>query len=315
MIYDFLMFIISYLMMVLFILMGVSFLTLMERKVLGLIQMRKGPLKVGLMGIIQPFSDAVKLFSKENVNPLMVNYYIFYLSPVLMLFLSLILWVSFPFLCLMLNFEYSILFILCISSLGVYPVMMAGWSSNSYYSMLGSLRSVAQSVSYEVSFSLILIGLLIILGDLSMMYLYKMQVKMWMLGFAMPLFMMLISSILAETNRSPYDFAEGESELVSGFNVEYSGGGFAILFMAEYSNILFMSVLITNFMMGGDYWTFMFYLKLVIISFLIIWVRGTLPRFRYDKLMFMVWKVYLMISLNFIFLLYGVKMIFCTMFL
>lgn len=314
-IFDLFIFIFSYLIIVIFVLIGVSFLTLMERKVLGLIQLRKGPLKVGVLGFLQPFRDAIKLFTKENINPLIVNYFIFYFSPVLIFFLSIFIWVSIPFISLIINFEYGILFILCISRLGVYPLIIAGWSSNSYYSILGSLRRVAQSVSYEVRFSLILIGLIILLDRLNLIIFYKIQGYTWLLIICLPIFLLFITSVLAETNRSPFDFAEGESELVSGFNVEYSGGGFAILFMAEYRNILFIRILIVNLIFGGDYWRLIFYFKLVLISFLIIWVRGTLPRFRYDKLMSIVWKVYLLISMNFIILFYGVKVLLYTIFL
>lgn len=298
--------------MLIFVLLGVSFLTLMERKVLGLIQLRKGPNKVGYLGLIQPFGDAIKLFTKENISPLMVNYFIFYFSPVFMLFLSLIIWIVFPFLRLILRFDYGVLFILCVSRLGVYPVMIAGWSSNSCYSILGSIRRVAQSISYEVRFSLIIISF-IILGDRIRLFLfYEIQFYFWLVIICLPLFIIMVSSILAETNRSPFDFVEGESELVSGFNVEYSGGGFAILFMAEYARILFMRILIVNFSLGGNYWRIFFYIKIVTISFLFIWVRGTLPRFRYDKLIFMVWKIYLVVSINYIILFYGMKMFFHT---
>nr|ALO76905.1 NADH deshydrogenase subunit 1 [Trixagus sp. TRI01] len=312
---ELLMFMVSYFLMIMMVLLGVSFLTLMERKGLGLIQLRKGPNKVGVLGLMQPFGDAIKLFSKEIIYPYMINYLIYYFSPLIGLFLSLIFWMSMPYLTLMISFEYGILFIFCVSSVGVYSVMMSGWSSNSYYSMLGSLRSVAQSISYEVSFSLILVGLLILYSSLNLMDFMIFQAYLWMMWINFPLVLIFFSSLLAETNRSPFDFAEGESELVSGFNVEYSGGGFAILFISEYANILFMSMLFVLVYMGGDYWSFLFCVKWVLISFVFIWVRGTLPRFRYDKLMFMVWKVYLVVSLNFIMIFFGMKVLLYSQFL
>lgn len=297
------------------VLLGVSFLTLIERKGLGLIQLRKGPNKVGLLGLIQPFGDAIKLFRKENLYPYIINYLIYYFSPLLGLFLSLIFWICLPYLTLILRFEFGILYIFCISRVGVYSVIISGWSSNSYYSILGSLRRVAQSISYEVSFSLILVSLLLLFGRFNLMDFRIYQFYLWIIWINFPLVYIFFSSLLAETNRSPFDFAEGESELVSGFNVEYSGGGFAILFMSEYINILFMSIFFVTIYIGGDYWRFFFYLKWLIISFIFIWVRGTLPRFRYDKLMFMVWKVYLMVSLNFILIFFGIKVLLYSQFL
>nr|ALO76940.1 NADH deshydrogenase subunit 1 [Oxytelus sp. OXY01] len=284
--------------MIIMVLVGVAFLTLLERKVLGYIQIRKGPNKVGLMGIIQPFSDAIKLFSKENVYPLMSNINLYYFSPILNLFLALILWLCMPIFSLMFSFNLSILFFLCCSSMSVYTVMIAGWSSNSNYSLLGGLRSVAQTISYEVSLFLILISFLFLILSLKIMDFYKIQIYLWLVFFTFPLCLMWIISSLAETNRTPFDFAEGESELVSGFNIEYSGGGFALIFLAEYASILFMSMLCVMIFLGGNIWSFMFFIKLVIMSFFWIWVRGTLPRYRYDKLMYLAWKSFLPISLN-----------------
>nr|AOY39343.1 NADH dehydrogenase subunit 1 [Uleiota sp. BMNH 833935] len=296
------------LILIICVLISVAFLTLLERKVLGYIQIRKGPNKVGFNGLVQPFSDAIKLFTKEQVYPYMSNFFMYYLSPVFNLFIALLLWMCMPMLVGSINFDFSILFFLSISSLGVYSVMLAGWSSNSNYSMLGSMRAVAQTISYEVSMALILISFLIMIGTLNMLDMYLYQEYMWFIFILFPLCLMWLVSSLAETNRTPFDFAEGESELVSGFNVEYSSGGFAMIFLSEYSSILFMSMLSSLFFLGGDFFNLMFYFKLVVISFFWIWVRGTLPRFRYDKLMYLAWKSYLPISLYFIFMYLGMKM-------
>nr|ALO70474.1 NADH deshydrogenase subunit 1 [Cryptopleurum minutum] len=292
---------ISSLILVICVLVGVAFLTLLERKVLGYIQLRKGPNKMGFMGLLQPFSDAIKLFTKEQIYPYMSNYYLYYFSPVFNLFLSLLLWMCMPMFTNLYSFNFSILFFLCISSLGVYTIMIAGWSSNSNYAMLGGLRSVAQTISYEVSLSLIFLSYLFLVSSLSFISFYKYQVYLWFLFLCLPLSMILFVSSLAETNRTPFDFAEGESELVSGFNVEYSSGGFALIFMAEYASILFMSMMCSMVFLGGNYMSFMFFIKLVFMSFLWIWVRGTLPRYRYDKLMYLSWKSFLPVSLNMLF--------------
>nr|AML26585.1 NADH dehydrogenase subunit 1 [Staphylinidae sp. BMNH 1274708] len=289
---------ISMIIMVIMVLVGVAFLTLLERKVLGYIQIRKGPNKVGLLGIIQPFSDAIKLFSKENIYPLMSNINLYYFSPILNLFLALVLWLCMPFFTILINYNLSILFFLCCSSLSVYTIMIAGWSSNSNYSLLGSLRSVAQTISYEVSLFLILMSYLFLILTMKIIDFYKIQLYFWLVFFTLPLVYMWVISSLAETNRTPFDFAEGESELVSGFNIEYSGGGFALIFLAEYASILFMSMLCVMLFMGGNIWSFMFFMKLVFMSFFWLWVRGTLPRYRYDKLMYLAWKSFLPISLS-----------------
>nr|AFQ62171.1 NADH dehydrogenase subunit 1 [Cheironitis sp. MJTNT-2012] len=297
----------SGLLLIICVLVGVAFLTLLERKVLGYIQLRKGPNKVGFVGVPQPFSDAIKLFSKEQIFPAMSNFFIYYFSPVFNLYLSLFLWMSMPFFCGFLGFNLGVLFFLCCASLGVYTVMMAGWSSNSNYSMLGSLRSIAQTISYEVSLALTLLSFLLLISSLSFFELFIYQNIIWFIFVSFPLCMIWFVSSLAETNRTPFDFAEGESELVSGFNVEYSGGGFALIFLAEYSSILFMSMLCCVLFLGGNFSSFLFFFMLGFMSFLWIWVRGTLPRFRYDKLMYLAWKSYLPVSLNYLFFFLGVK--------
>nr|QXJ42342.1 NADH dehydrogenase subunit 1 [Sepiadarium kochi] len=278
-------------------LLAVAFFTLLERKGLGYFQLRKGPNKVGLMGLPQPLSDAIKLFSKELVKPILVNVFPFLICPFMSLFLSLILWILYNnyFICSMGGL--SMLMFLCVSSLGVYSVMGAGWFSNSKYALLGSVRAVAQSISYEVSMSLILLSCLIFAGSMSMSMLMKYQLFIWifLVNFFM-LFMWFVSCV-AETHRAPFDFAEGESELVSGFNVEYGGVGFAVLFMAEYSNILFMSVLVVSLFFGGILFISFYGMGLCLmvscVAWLFIWVRASYPRYRYDLLMYLIWKSYL----------------------
>nr|QZJ45832.1 NADH dehydrogenase subunit 1 [Holotrichia parallela] len=311
--FDFLMSMVNTLVLVICVLVGVAFLTLLERKVLGYIQIRKGPNKVGYMGIPQPFSDAIKLFTKEQTYPLMSNFNMYYMSPVFSLFLSLILWVCMPFITVLFNFNFGILYFLCCSSLGVYAVMIAGWSSNSNYSLLGGIRAVAQTISYEVSLSLILLSFLYLVSSLNILDFMKYQEMVWFLLLCLPLCMIWFVSSLAETNRTPFDFAEGESELVSGFNVEYSSGGFALIFMAEYSSILFMSMLCVMLFLGGDVISWFFFIKVGFMSFIWLWVRGTLPRYRYDKLMYLCWKSFLPISLNYLLYFMGLKMFLFTL--
>lgn len=300
-------FIISSILLIIFVLVRVAFLTLLERKVLGYIQLRKGPNKVGVIGFIQPFSDAIKLFSKEQRFPFMSNFNLYYISPLINLFLALFLWICMPFLTVNFNFNLSFLFFLRISRLRVYSIILAGWSSNSNYSLLGRLRSIAQTISYEVRLSLILISFLFLILGFNLIYIKKFQEYIWFIFFLLPLSFIWLVSSLAETNRTPFDFAEGESELVSGFNVEYRRGGFAIIFLAEYARILFIRILSVILFLGGDLILWLFFLKLGFLSFLFIWVRGTLPRFRYDKLMYLAWKIYLPISLNFLLLIFGLK--------
>nr|YP_010722423.1 NADH dehydrogenase subunit 1 [Parnassius dongalaicus]WDV10576.1 NADH dehydrogenase subunit 1 [Parnassius dongalaicus] len=305
---DMMMMILGMLILILGVLIGVAFLTLLERKVLGYIQIRKGPNKVGYMGILQPFSDAIKLFTKEQVFPMYSNYISYYFSPIISFILSLMVWMLIPYYFNMVSFNLGILFFLCCTSMGVYTVMVAGWSSNSNYSLLGGLRAVAQTISYEVSLALIMLSSIMLIMDFNMMKFFIYQDLIWFFFLMLPLSMCWISSSLAETNRTPFDFAEGESELVSGFNIEYSSGGFALIFLAEYSSILFMSMLFVLLYLGGYNMSLFFYLKLIFISFLFIWVRGTLPRYRYDKLMYLSWKSYLPISLNYLLFFVGLKM-------
>nr|YP_007626952.1 NADH dehydrogenase subunit 1 [Anopheles cracens]AFO73339.1 NADH dehydrogenase subunit 1 [Anopheles cracens] len=311
--FDMIMPLIGSLLLVICVMVGVAFLTLLERKVLGYIQIRKGPNKVGFNGLLQPFSDAVKLFTKEQTYPLLSNYISYYFSPVFSLFLSLLIWMCIPYLIKLYSFNLGVLFFLCCTSLGVYTVMIAGWSSNSNYALLGGLRAVAQTISYEVSLALILLSFIFLIGNYNFLFFYNYQVYTWFIVFCFPLGLVWLASCLAETNRTPFDFAEGESELVSGFNVEYSSGGFALIFLAEYSSILFMSMLFVVIFLGSDIYSFLFFLKLTFISFIFIWVRGTLPRFRYDKLMYLAWKSFLPLSLNYLFFFVGLKIFFISL--
>nr|ULR86947.1 NADH dehydrogenase subunit 1 [Macquartia sp. 1 HNL-2022a] len=302
-----LLFIISGLLLIICVLVSVAFLTLLERSVLGYIQIRKGPNKVGIMGIPQPFCDAIKLFTKEQTYPLLSNYISYYFSPVISLFLSLLIWMCMPMFIKLFSFNLGLLFFLCCTSLGVYTVMIAGWSSNSNYALLGGLRAVAQTISYEVSLALILLSFIFLVEGYNMLMFYKYQMFIWFLFIMFPVSLVWFSISLAETNRTPFDFAEGESELVSGFNVEYSSGGFALIFLAEYASILFMSMMFCIMFLGSNFFFILFYVKLMFISFMFIWVRGTLPRFRYDKLMYLAWKSFLPFSLNFLLFFIGFK--------
>nr|YP_009967184.1 NADH dehydrogenase subunit 1 [Chalcidica minea]APO08602.1 NADH dehydrogenase subunit 1 [Chalcidica minea] len=307
--FDMILIFLGVLILILGILIGVAFLTLLERKVLGYIQIRKGPNKLGMMGILQPFSDAIKLFSKEQIYPMFSNYMSYYFSPIIGFILSLILWVIIPYYFNLINFNLGLLFFLCCTSMSVYVLMIAGWSSNSNYALLGGLRAVAQTIFYEVSLALIMMSGVIMIMSLNLVKFNEYQSMIWFFFLMFPLSLCWFSSSLAETNRTPFDFAEGESELVSGFNIEYSSGGFAMIFLAEYSSILFMSLLFILIYGGGYDLSIIFYMKISLISFLYIWVRGTLPRYRYDKLMYLAWKSYLPISLNFLLFFIGVKVL------
>lgn len=294
------------LLLVICVIVSVAFLTLLERKVLGYIQIRKGPNKIGYFGILQPFCDAIKLFTKEQILPFLSNRIVYYFSPIFSLFLSLFIWLCIPFLVKLYSFNLGVLFFFCCISFGVYMVILAGWSSNSVYALLGSLRSIAQTISYEVALVLILLSVLFIIGRFNLIYFDLYQKNIWFLILFFPIGLIWIISSLAETNRTPFDFAEGESELVSGFNVEYGAGGFALIFLAEYARILFISILFSLLFLGSQVSSFIFFLKLNFISFLFIWVRGALPRYRYDKLINMAWKSYLPTVLYFLFLFVGI---------
>lgn len=289
-----------YLFLVVVVLVRVAFMVLFERKILGYIQIRKGPNKVGFVGIFQSFGDAIKLFVKEQTLPTYSNVIPYYFAPVFSLFIVILLWRVIPLNSVFMNFFLGGLFFFCCTSFGVYTLMARGWSSNRNYALLGATRGVAQTISYEVRLALIFISSVILISSFKLLFISYYQSIVWFFVLMFPIFLCWMSSILAETNRTPFDFAEGESELVSGFNIEYGSGGFAFLFLAEYGRIIFISYLIRLIFFGGSINVFIFSLIGCFFCFWFIWIRGTLPRFRYDKLMYLAWKCFLPISLNFI---------------
>uniref|UniRef100_A0AAU6PC37 NADH-ubiquinone oxidoreductase chain 1 n=1 Tax=Ledropsis sp. TaxID=3133679 RepID=A0AAU6PC37_9HEMI len=283
---------------ILMILMSVGFFTLMERKLLSYMQTRKGPNKVGLTGIIQPFSDGMKLFIKEYSLPMNSNYIIFLIAPFMGMMQSLMSWILFPNLINSAEFNLGFLFFLIVLSMSIYVMIIGGWSSNSYYSMIGAIRSVSQAISYEVTLSMIMMLYFLMLENYSFNEFMYIQNTQWMMTFSIPTSLIWISCCLAENNRSPFDFSEGESELVSGYNVEYGSLGFALLFISEYSSIIFMSLITCMMLMGGNFQHFLFYIKVTSMCFCFIWIRSSLPRYRYDLLMYLAWKCYLPMALN-----------------
>nr|YP_010959086.1 NADH dehydrogenase subunit 1 [Pseudophilothrips ichini]WND64429.1 NADH dehydrogenase subunit 1 [Pseudophilothrips ichini] len=285
---------------IILILLSVAFFTLLERKVLSYIQYRKGPNKVGFIGILQPFSDGIKLFSKEIMMPSTSNLIIFFFMPMMNLLLSILIWILLPYFFTYMFFNIGFIMFFCLSTMSVYTVILSSWSSNSNYSMLGSLRTIAQMISYEISLSLIMLSFFLMVNGLSLYEFYIFQYY-WFFLFMIPISLMWIISCFAETNRTPFDFAEGESELVSGFNIEFSSVLFAYIFLAEYCSIIFMSMLTVVLMFSGNFFNLIFYFKISMICFFFIWVRGSLPRFRYDKLMYLNWKIFLPLSIFFLF--------------
>nr|YP_009047727.1 NADH dehydrogenase subunit 1 [Striatobalanus amaryllis]AGZ92376.1 NADH dehydrogenase subunit 1 [Striatobalanus amaryllis] len=303
------MLIVYYILLLVCVLISVAFLTLLERKVLGYIQIRKGPNKVGLSGTLQPFSDAIKLFTKEQTWSSVSNYLLYFFSPVFMFFMSLFLWSMMPFSTGLFDFEFGFFFFLCVLSLGVYPLMIAGWSSNSKYALIGGLRAVAQTISYEVSLALVLLSFIVVVGEYSLEDFVEYQSTLYFIFLLYLLSLVWVVSCMAEMNRTPFDFAEGESELVSGFNVEYSAGGFALLFLGEYSMIILMSTVMVVLFLGGEM-SLSFFLKVGFFITLVLWLRGTLPRYRYAKLMGLAWKSILPFTLHCLFMYMGFKVIF-----
>lgn len=296
--------------LILILLVGVAYLTYVERKVIGAMQRRKGPNVVGPFGLLQPLADGLKLFHKEMIFPNLSHKFLFLLAPIITFLLSLMAWAVIPFDAgvVLADINVGVLYLLAISSLGVYGIIIAGWASNSKYAFLGALRSAAQMISYEVSLGFIVLSVIIVSGSMNLTEIVLAQKNLWFCIPLFPMFVMFFISALAETNRAPFDLPEAEAELVSGYNVEYSSMPFALFFLGEYANMILMSAFTTLLFLGG--WLapfglegflpgpFWFCLKVGFVLFLFIWVRASLPRYRYDQLMRLGWKVFLPISMG-----------------
>nr|AFH75409.1 NADH dehydrogenase subunit 1 [Osphranter rufus] len=298
------MFIINLLLYIVPILLAVAFLTLVERKVLGYMQFRKGPNIVGPYGLLQPIADAIKLFTKEPLRPLTSSVSMFIIAPILALTLALTIWTPLPMPHTLIDLNLGLLFILSLSGLSVYSILWSGWASNSKYALIGALRAVAQTISYEVTLAIILLSIMLINGSFTLKNLLITQENMWLIVSTWPLAMMWYISTLAETNRAPFDLTEGESELVSGFNVEYAAGPFAMFFLAEYANIMAMNAMTAILFLGSSLnhnfshlSTLSFMLKTLFLTFMFLWIRASYPRFRYDQLMYLLWKNFLPLTL------------------
>ena len=311
---DILIIVLKILLIVVPLLLFIAYLTYFERKVIGAIQLRKGPNVVGPFGLFQPIADGIKLLTKDTIFPENANKFIFIFSPILTFTLALIGWAVIPidYKIVLADINVGVMYIFAVSSLGVYGIIMAGWASNSRYAFLGALRSAAQMISYEVSIGLIIISVLITSGSLNLTEIVMKQQNMWYVIPHFPMFIIFFISTLAETNRAPFDLPEAESELVAGYNVEYSSMSFGLFFLGEYGNMILMSSMSTILFLGGwlppvDISFFenipgfiWFLLKVTFLLFLFLWVRATLPRYRYDQLMRLGWKVFLPLSLAWI---------------
>jgi len=302
------------------LLVAVAYLTLLERKVMASMQQRRGPNVVGLFGLLQPLADGLKLLIKETILPSSANTIIFILAPIITFLLALVTWSVIPFGSgmVLIDLNVGILFVFAISSLGVYGIIAAGWSSNSKYSFLGALRSAAQMVSYEVSIGLIIMCVLLCAGSLNLSEIVYAQKEVWYCVPLFPLFIMFFISGLAETNRAPFDLPEAEAELVSGYNTEYAAMGFALFFLGEYANMILMCSVLSILFLGG--WlplinispfnlipgVFWFGFKVTILLFVFVWVRAAFPRYRYDQLMRLGWKVFLPFSLAWVLFVSGI---------
>jgi NADH-quinone oxidoreductase subunit H len=288
------------------LLVGVAYFTLGERKLIASIQRRRGPNVIGYIGVLQPLADGLKLFAKESIFPSHANTLLFVLAPLWTFFLSLVVWAVVPFregavLC---DIDLGILYLFAVSSLGVYGILTSGWASNSKYAFLGALRSAAQIVSYEVSLGFVLAALILSLGTFNLSQIVYAQQEVWLALPHLPLLGIFAVSALAETNRHPFDLPEAEAELVSGYNVEYSAIGFALFFLGEYANMLLMCALISLLFLGG--WLYVgLGVKICLWVIFFIWIRAALPRYRYDQLMRLGWKVFLPLSLGWLILTFG----------
>nr|AIW63986.1 NADH dehydrogenase subunit 1 [Microcebus murinus] len=299
------MFMINLLLLIIPIILAMAFFTLIERKILAYMQLRKGPNIVGPHGLLQPFADAVKLFIKEPLRPLASSTSLYTIAPTLALSIALIMWIPMPLPQPLINMNMGLLFMLATSSLAVYSILWSGWASNSKYALIGALRAVAQTISYEVTLAIILLSIILMSGSFTLSTLITTQEHLWLIIPSWPLTMMWFISTLAETNRAPFDLTEGESELVSGFNVEYAAGPFALFFMAEYTNIIMMNALTTVIFLGTlhkihmpEAYSANFATKTLLLAMLFLWVRASYPRFRYDQLMHLLWKNFLPLTLS-----------------
>ena len=306
------------------VLISVAFLVYAERKVLALIQLRRGPNVVGPFGILQSFADALKLLTKENIVPANSNKIVFLLAPIITMVLSLAGWAVIPFApnWVIADINVGIMYLFAVSSLGVYGIIMAGWASNSQYPFLGALRSAAQMVSYEVSIGFVIITVLLCVGSLNLTKIVEAQETVWFAIPLLPMFVVFFISALAETNRLPFDLPEDESTLVAGFFTEYSSASFVLFFLGEYASMILMSSMTVILFMGGWLPPFdifplnavpgviWFVIKIIFILFLFIWVRGTFPRYRYDQLMRLGWKIFLPLSLLWVVLTAGFLIVF-----
>ena len=299
------------------LLIGVAYLTYAERKVMAAIQLRKGPNVVGPFGLLQPFADAIKMITKETIVPSGANAVLFMMAPMLTFVLAMLAWAVIPVSdgWAIADINVGILYLFAISSLGVYGIIIAGWASNSKYAFLGALRSAAQMVSYEVSMGFVLVTVLLCVGSLNLTDIVRAQTKVWFFIPLFPMFVIFFISALAETNRAPFDLPEGESEIVAGFFVEYSSMSFGLFFLGEYANMILMSAMTAILFLGGWLGPFnilpalgplWLILKICLLLFTFIWVRATFPRYRYDQLMRLGWKVFLPFSLFWLVLTAGV---------
>lgn len=295
--------------MFLIVFIRVAFFTLLERKVLGYIQLRKGPNKFIIKGVFQPIGDGLKLFLKELNYPINLNFFIFIFSPIFGLLISIFLWLIYPYLGLNYIICFGLIYIFCCSRIIVYIFLIISWSSNSNYSILGIIRFISQIISYEVRIMIIIINIIFLINSFNLNDFYIYQINFKFFFFLFFLCLILLIRFLAELNRSPFDFSEGESELVSGFNIEFRRISFIFIFISEYIRIIFIGIVFCEIFFGVIINKFILNFYILIFIFLIIWLRGFLPRFRYDKLMYLVWKIILPLSLYLFIFNYSIKIL------